>query len=394
MEEHRANSVREADGRVERRRVALALGYYDYWMNVGIARFARGHNWVLDNLATLSSNYPDPRYYDGIICLLRFGGPSADLLRFVTTAQRPVVDLVDEHREIALPRVLYDNVAIGRQAAEHLLERGFQRLIYYQMSNARVELDRRAGFEAAVAAAGRQFILLELVHAGIDISRREPRVEWLAAQLQAIPLPAAAMAQCDANMQEFLMACEAAGIAVPDQLAAVGVDNDQITSELGIMPLTSVDDNRELLGYQAAALLHDLMDGLPAPAQPVRVAPKGIVVRESSDILAVDHPKAARALRFIWKNYQADIDSVTVARAVGLSRRGLFRLFAKYLRRSVADEILKCRLNEAKRLLATTDMTVVEVASLAGFKHGEHIARVFREHVRMKPSEYRAQNRH
>jgi LacI family transcriptional regulator len=195
-------------------------------------------------------------------------------------------------------------------------------------------------------------------------------------------------------MQDVLIACEKAGILIPDQLAAVGVDNDLITSECGIKPLTSVDDNRELLGFKAASLLEDLMNGATKPSEPVIIPPKGIVIRESSNILAVSHVKVAQALRFIWKNFNLGINSSTAARAVGLSRRGLSALFNKHLHHSVSDEILNSRLNEAKRLLIETDNKVDAIAALSGFKHGEHIARIFREKLGMKPSEYRTRNKH
>jgi LacI family transcriptional regulator len=382
---------KQKNSETKRKRIALALGYYDYWINVGIADFARKHHWILDNLS-LHGQYPSSQLYDGIICLLNCSATPA-LIDFVSNSSVPAVDLVNEFQTIQLARVVYDNFAIGVLAANHFIERGFENFIYYQVNDAIVELDRKSGFQQRIEEKGLNFILFDLFRSGIDYSKRENRIEWLKTKLQQQVFPVAAMAQCDANTQEILMACEEIGIIVPDQLAAVGVDNDIITSELGIIPLSSVDDNRELLGFSAAQMLQTLMDGLPPPVEPVKIPPKGIVIRESSDILAVANPKAARALRFIWKNYKSDIDSSTVAKTIGLSRRGLFTMFEKYLHRSVSQEITKCRINEAKRLLRETDMTVAEIASMSGFKHGEHIARIFRESLNMKPSEYRKLHR-
>ncbi len=370
--------------------VALALGYYDYWINVGIARFAREHHWRIDKISAVPQGL-SPQKYDGIICLLTPQTPLF-MLEFVRAAEIPVVDLVDEHRELAVHRVIYDNFAIGELAAKHFWERGFERFIYYQMSDAEVELERKRGFENRINRHGFELVTFDLAASGIDYTNREDRIGWLKQQLSKLKFPVAAMTQCDANSQELLMACEEAGILLPDQLAAVGVDNDLITSELGVMPLSSIDNNRELLGFQAAKMLQALMAGEPVPLTPLKIPPKEIVIRASSDILAVENAKAAQALRFIWKNYPQDITSDTVARAVGLSRRGLFYLFQKYLHRSIAGEILKCRINEAKRLLVETNQTMDEIASLSGLKHAEHLARVFRDHLRQTPSDFRKAN--
>lgn len=372
------------------RHVALALGYYDYWINVGIARFAREHHWRIDKVSAVPQGL-SPQQYDGVICLLTPETPSF-MLDFVRSAEVPVVDLVDEHRELSVHRVIYDNFAIGELAAKHFLERGFERFIYYQMSHAQVELERKRGLETRINRHGFELVTFDLAASMIDCTNRENRIDWLKNQLSKLKFPVAAMSQCDANTQELLMACEEAGILLPDELAAVGVDNDLITSELGVMPLSSIDNNRELLGFQAAKLLHALMAGEAVPLAPIKIPPKEIVIRESSDILAVENAKAAQALRFIWKNYPLDIHSGSVARAVGLSRRGLFNLFQKYLHRSIAGEILKCRINEAKRLLLETNQTMDEIASLSGLKHAEHLARVFRDHLKLTPSDFRKAN--
>lgn len=184
------------------RHVALALGYYDYWINVGIARFAREHHWRIDKVSAVPQGL-SPQQYDGVICLLTPETPSF-MLDFVRMAEVPVVDLVDEHRELAVHRVIYDNFAIGELAAKHFLERGFERFIYYQMSHAQVELERKRGFETRINRHGFELVSFDLAASMIDCTNRENRIDWLKNQLSKLKFPVAAMSQCDANTQELL----------------------------------------------------------------------------------------------------------------------------------------------------------------------------------------------
>jgi LacI family transcriptional regulator len=201
------------------------------------------------------------------------------------------------------------------------------------------------------------------------------------------------MAQSDHRATYLLGACEAAGLAVPEQVALIGVDNDEQACEFASIPLSSVDCNRELMAYEGARLLAKLLDGARAPRQPITIPPRGVVVRHSSDIYAVADQATARALQFIREHFRESIGVEDVIRASRASRCGLYRAFRKYVGRSVGEEIDRQRVEHAKKLLRETREKLYAVARLSGFSGAEHFTRTFRRVTGAPPSVYRRQAR-
>jgi LacI family transcriptional regulator len=214
-------------------------------------------------------------------------------------------------------------------------------------------------------------------------------IRWLAAELAKLPKPLGVMAQFDGDANVVVQACIHAGLNVPEQIAVVGVDNDPIYSELGPVPLTSVISNRELLGYQGAALLDRLMRGGKAPTKHERVPPGGIVVRRSTDIFAINDKALAKALNYIKENLAQPISIDQIVQASGVSRRTLYAKFSRLLGRSIHTEIVRQRINLAKNLLATTDEKLESISLDSGFDSASSFGKAFRAHEGMTPSCYR-----
>src|SRR5438093_7737802 len=123
--------------------------------------------------------------------------------------------------------------------------------------------------------------------------------EDLVAQwLKDLPKPVGLMACNDIRGQQVLNACRASGVAVPDDVRVIGVDNDEVLCELADPPLSSVAPNTERIGYEAASLLDQMMRGRKPPSQPVFIAPVGIVTRRSTEVLAIEDRHIAAAARF------------------------------------------------------------------------------------------------
>ena len=133
------------------------------------------------------------------------------------------------------------------------------------------------------------------------------------------------------------------------------------------------------------------MDGKPAPPEPILVPPKGVVTRQSTNILAVPHVSTARALRFIWEHYLEPIQTPVVAAAAGMSRRALERAFLKHLHRTIADEITRLRIDHAKELLLKSDLKIYQIAEQSGFANGMYFSKVFQQLAGQLPSRYRRQ---
>src|SRR5262249_13568616 len=141
------------------------------------------------------------------------------------------------------------------------------------------------------------------------------------------------------------------------------------------VPLSSIDDNLERIGYEGARLLGQIMSGKRIKTEPILIPPKGIVTRMSTNVLAVPDPKVARAVRFIFEHFpQINIGVPEIAAAAGLSRSALDRAFFKFLGRSPAQELLKVRVEHAKKLLLESELKAHEIAAQTGFSSIVHFS--------------------
>ena len=174
----------------------------------------------------------------------------------------------------------------------------------------------------------------------------------------------------------------------------LGIDNDALICESIPVPLSSVCHDLEGMAYQAAALLDRLMGGRKAPKTIIRVPPRGLVTRRSTDILAVDNLQVARALRYIHDHYSNPLLGVEgIVSATNLSRRSLEKAFRKELSRSLNDEIVRFRMEHVKDLLVTTEMSIAEISIATGFSRPNHLFRTFRRFLGISPRVYRVKQR-
>lgn len=374
--------------RYSRRHVLLALDYYDEQINRGVAEYARRAGWILDDIIGHDGRIPNQWNWDGIIAMLN--DPKGRLAKFVSDTKVPAVDMVDEVPEIKVARVLADNRAIGRIGAEHLLSLGFEHLAFFQLANANVERERSKGFQHAVEAAGKPCYHLDFSNVSINQPQMLDPTLWLAEQLSRLPRPLGVMAQYDRNAQYVVRAAEVASLMVPHDVAAIGADNDMISCELGLLPLTSVDRRRHDHGYEAAALLDRIISGEKPPKDAILIAPGPVVVRQSTNIFAVDDPHLSRAVRFISEHFRESLSVDDVVAASGTTRRQLYDIFERKLGRAIKSEILRYRINEARRLLTTTDCKLSVIAGKAGFRDEYHLSRVFKAETGLSPGQIRS----
>ncbi len=310
----------------------------------------------------------------------------------------PVVNLGALVADPGLPSVLPDNRAIGRLAAEHLIERGFGQLAFCGFRGHGYSQMRQAGIEEVARRHG------AVVHHYPEEEGSHPHKgtpEYHAMEhrnlttwLQTLPNPIGVIAANDMRARHVLTACQSAGLAVPEQVAIIGVDGDEVLCESAVPALSSVAIDFDRLGYEAAALLDRLMHGEPAPKRPVLLEPIGVFARQSTDILAIEDEDLSRALRFIREhasNEQLDVDDVLDE--VLISRRSLERRFRETLGRSPQAEITRVRIEKAKRLLAQSDMPMPKIAARSGFSSAARLAVVFRRETGEPPTAYRQRHR-
>ena len=204
-----------------------------------------------------------------------------------------------------------------------------------------------------------------------------------------LPKPVALLAGSDLRAQQVLSACQDEGIAVPGEVAVMGVGNDEVICRLCSPSLTSVELNTEKIGYRAAVLLEGMMRGRRPPRRSVLVEPRGIVSRKSTSTLAIRDADVTATMQFIREHVADGITTQEAADHVALSRSTLQRRFTQTLGRSPREEIIHAQLDRVKQLLVDTDLPLSRIASLSGFRYTESLCRLFKRKVGLTPGEFR-----
>ena len=187
--------------------------------------------------------------------------------------------------------------------------------------------------------------------------------------------------------------CRRIGVSVPDDVAVVGVDNDDLLCSLSDPPLSSVVPDTHRTGYEAAGILDRMMAGESLDSGLTLIAPKGIVTRQSSDVLATADADVSAAVRFIRDHACDGIKVEDVLRVVPVSRRILESRFKKMLGHTPHEEILRMQLHRVRELLEETDLPLATIANRAGFKYVEYLSVVFKRQYGMPPSQFRVKHR-
>jgi LacI family transcriptional regulator len=305
----------------------------------------------------------------------------------------PSVNVSHHRSDEIVSSVLADSLQIGALAARHLLERGFRQFGYCGFTGHRYSELRAEGFLAELQRHDCTCEVFDGVPPQAEPEQWDRRQAELAAWVGALRRPAGVMCCNDVRARHVAQVCLNIGVRVPEEMALVGVDNDRLVCEMSDPPLSSVNVAADQVGYEAAALLSRLMAGRPAPATPLLIAPRGIIARRSTDVLAIDDPIVAQAVRFIRDHAAEPISVDDVVAAVPLSRRVLERRFRKFLNRTAGDEIGHARIDRAKQLLTQSDTAIPEVARRSGFNYVQQFNTMFKKFTGLTPTTYRRQFR-
>jgi LacI family transcriptional regulator len=287
---------------------------------------------------------------------------------------------------------LLDNAAIGRLAAEHLTERGFRHLAFVGEKGESWSNERAGGFQGfwqvkRATHPDATFHRLDLVRAPVDDWR--PALGELVNWLRSLPRPVGILACRDLRALEVAQACRTARLRVPDEVALVGVDNDDLLCELSDPPLSSVMVPWDQVGYHMGARLHHLLQGHRRPKRLPLVEPSGIQVRRSSDIYAVADKAVALACQHLREHLHEPLHVDEVARTAGVSRRGLERRFRHALGCSPHAEIQRLRLERAQQMLRTTELPLGLIATRSGWASVQRFIAVFKTRIGQTPGQFR-----
>ena len=304
----------------------------------------------------------------------------------------PVVDISGNVPDTGFPLVQIDNQAIARLAASYLLEHGFRMLAFCGIRGQWWSRLRQKVFEQIVRRSGRVEQAYHLPRMGEKMWFSEGERRRLARWIAGLPKPIRIMAANDWVGQKVLAACRRAGAKVPEEVAVLGVDNDEAICEISDPMLSSIAARHDRIGFHAAELLDQLMRGRTPPREPLAVGLPTIVVRRSTDIQSIADQAVAEAVRYIREHACGEIRVDRIAAHVALSYTTLKRRFRRVLSRSVHDEITRARIERGRELLIETKMMLPQIAEATGFCHQAHFGAVFKSQTGLTPSQFRKEN--
>jgi len=366
----------------------------------GVARYVREHQpWsIFLQERSLGDKCPDwlkDWKGDGIIARVE----SRQIANGIRKLGIPAVDVRYLLKNIGMPSVRPDDAAAARLAFEHLRERGFRSFAFCGFNGADYSDARRDSFLECTHKANLPCHIYadSLKFRTASTQEYEERglkdgdqvVRWL----ETLPKPVGLMACNDIRGQQVLNACRVAGISVPDEIAVIGVDNDEMLCELADPPLSSVSLDTERIGYEAASLLDQMIAEKKPKQDLILVQPAGVITRRSTDVLAVEDRHITTATQYIREHACNGIDVSDVLKVVPLSRSTLERRFYRVLGHSPKEEILRTRLARSKQLLSETDFSLAQIAEKVGFEHPEYLSVIFKKKTTLTPGEFRAQAR-
>ena len=353
------------------------MGGYSRGVLRGISSFAFAKAWECKVQGVNSwGGLDSPAEFDGWIVQ----AIAADVAGDLHSAGVPVVNISSALGNANLPSVVADDLAVGRAGADYFLRLGFRSFAFFSPQDRQFTRLRHEGFTRRLQETNNRNELLTTEND-------------LEAALYRLPRPLAVMAATDLAALSVLDKCRAHRLKVPDDIAILGVDNDDLIQSLAFPPLSSINMATDRIGFEAAAMLERLLSGEALASSRLLIPPLGVITRQSSDVMAIGDRDVGEAVRYIRDHAAAAISVDDVSRSVVISRRQLERRFRAVLGRSVFDEIKRCRIERAKQLLNETELTIPQIATASGFSTASYFTVVFGDAVGSTPGAYRKQVR-
>jgi LacI family transcriptional regulator len=364
----------------------LLHGIYTYVRDHGpwstslteLGRYDPAPNWLIDNLDV-----------DGVIARIENKRIAKALLKL----KIPVVNVSSAMHIPQFPWIVPDHTAIAELVSEHFIQRGFKSLGFcgnelYSFSQRREKEFSRFAMEAGCSCS----IFRPHRGKGRGKLKLPEELRQIGQWVQELPKPVGIMACNDIRGQQLLETCERINVAVPEEVAVVGVDNDEILCSWTTPPLSSIIPDAHRPGFEAARILSELMARKTVLKREIRYPPLGIVTRKSSDTLAISDRHVAIALKIIRARACDGITVSNLSKEIRISRRVLDNRFRKQLGRTPHEEILRLQFQKAAQLLKETSLPVAAIAEQTGFGNSEYLSAAFKKRYGISPSKFRQNN--
>ena len=370
------------------REVLLLTGPYLECGYPIIAEYADRKNWQLE----IAERFNPPRGWtgDGVLSMFLDEPIMNSFLESLVRRKIPIVDLFGIKRRKGMGAVIHDNDALGHLAAEHFLNRGFRHAAFFASEWTRQHDERYASFAAAWRGTSpERWIWPE---APDWRPSRKALAEWTLHKLHAVPKPIAIYTYNSYNAAFLARVCLDNGIAVPHNVAILSTNDTAIHNCRKPMPISGIDRDEERKYRTAVELLERMMEGRADRNTIITIKPKGVITRRSTDVTAVDDATLRQAATIISRDLSAHFGPSAVAADLGVSLRKLNAKSKSELGHSVLDEIARLRIEEAKRLILSSDDKLAAIAATTGFCNASYFSKVFKGITGLSPRDWRCQH--
>jgi hypothetical protein len=287
-----------------------------------------------------------------------------------------------------IPNITSEYKLTGQMAADFFLQKGSRNFAFYGYENVVWSEERCMGFRDRIIEKGFGDNFFEYQKQPLEnlwYYESEPLASWI----KSLPHPLALMACDDTQGNKIMEVCRVLGIKIPEEIAVLGVDNDEIICSLSDPPLSSVNLNIVKGGYEAAQLIERLMRDKEASCEDVVIHPTTITNRLSTDIYSTGDPYILVALKYIHQNLATKITVEDVVRQVPLSRRLLEIHFKQVTGSSIYQYIFNLRMERFSQLLLESSEPIADIAMSVGLSDYKNLARQFKLWKKYTPAEYR-----
>ncbi len=370
--------------------VAVYLGWYDQRILTGFARFAKENRWsVIFDFAMVHQWSSESLKVDGILCMI---GPERKAAEIIKKMKVPTVVLnnSDEGLLAGFPRVMINDHECGRLAADYFLGLGYKNFLTVGKKRRTFFRERIRSFVDTVETKGNT---VESVWIGESLSRANMQ-HPIELALKRAKKPVAVYVPADVTSVHVISCALALGLHVPEEVSVLGTDNQEMICDYAPVPLSSIRVGISGLGYEGGKLLDKVMNGKAHKSAVKVLAPIEIVVRQSTNSVAVPDIRVARAIRFIEDNLDKSISVGEVAAHVELSSTILSQLFRQHLNRSIIKEINRSRIEKAKSLLRSGNFPAKKVAAACGFSSPNYFNNTFVKATGTTPRRWAAKYLH
>ncbi len=298
----------------------------------------------------------------------------------------------DDHR---MPAVITDHTAVGRMAAEHFAQRGFKHLAAVGSDPLGDLRQLYESFQKRAEELGCQCHLLKLKEKEIkskvtaDRNFHDVQKQYMHEWWRTLPRPLGLLAGNDMAAHRYCQWALQANLRVPEDIAVLGLGNTALTCEGAVIPLSSVDTNESAILDTAIETLRRLIAGERLAQTTIPIAPRSVITRRSTDVLAASNPHVVKALRFMWDHIRDNLSVDQITQHVDVSRRTLEVGFQRNIGRGINAEYQRRRMEKGRDLLLQTDWSVSQIADFLGFTELKYFSKAFRDAYGTSPMRYR-----